>query len=120
MTINAHSGRNVAEVTVEAARNGDLTLDDIRISRDTLVMQAAAAEQAGSLQLATNLRRAAELTALSTPDMLSAYEALRPRRSTFAELEDLAQRLAAQEAHLCAAMVREAADVYHRRGLLKT
>ncbi|MBU8808237.1 diol dehydratase small subunit [Mycolicibacterium goodii] len=119
MTITAHSGRNVSEVTVEAARSGDLTLDDIRISRETLVAQAEAAERTGSAQLGCNLRRAAELTVLSAEDMLAAYEALRPGRSTLEELEDLAQRLSAQEAHNCAQLVREAAAAYRRRGLLR-
>ncbi len=119
MTISSHSGRSVAEVTVEAARNGDLALDDIRISRETLLAQADTAERTGSAQLAMNLRRAAEMTALSAEDMLAAYEALRPGRSTFDELEELAGRLTAQEAHICAGLVREAADVYRRRGLLR-
>ncbi|OMC37249.1 propanediol utilization protein [Mycobacterium sp. GA-1841] len=119
MTISSHSGRDVAEVTVEAARSGELVLDDVRISRETLLAQAETAEQAGSAQLGLNLRRAAEMTVLSAEDMLAAYEALRPRRSTFAELEDLAERLAAQEAPICAGFVREAAQVYQRRGLLR-
>ncbi|OBG88700.1 propanediol utilization protein [Mycobacterium sp. E802] len=119
MTISSHSGRDVTEVTVEAARSGDLVLDDVRISRETLLIQAETAERTGSAQLGLNLRRAAEMTALSAEDMLAAYEALRPRRSTFAELEDLAARLAAQEAHICAGFVREAAQVYQRRGLLR-
>lgn len=119
MTTRSHSGRSVTEVTVEAARSGDLALDDIRISRETLLDQADTAQRSGSAQLAMNLRRAAEMTALSSQDMLSAYEALRPGRSTSAELEELAQRLAGQEAHICAEFVREAASVYRRRGLLR-
>ncbi|MUL85625.1 MULTISPECIES: diol dehydratase small subunit [unclassified Mycolicibacterium] len=119
MTISSHSGRSVAEVTVEAARSGDLALDDIRISRETLLVQAETAERTGSAQLAMNLRRAAEMTALSAEDMLAAYEALRPGRSTFAELQELAQRLGTQDAPICAEFVREAADVYQRRGLLR-
>jgi propanediol dehydratase small subunit len=106
-------------VTVEAACNGELALDDIRISRETLLTQAKRAESTGSMQLGLNLRRAAEMTALSAEDMLSAYEALRPRRSSFAELEELADRLDAQDAPTCAALVREAAVVYRRRGLLR-
>lgn len=119
MTAQSYSGRPVGEVTVEAACGGDLALDDIRISRETLLAQADIAEQSGSVQLATNLRRAAELTALSAEDMLAAYEALRPGRSSFAELTELAQRLDAQQAHTCAALVREAASAYRRRGLLR-
>ncbi|WP_066897458.1 diol dehydratase small subunit [Mycolicibacterium houstonense] len=119
MTTSSHSGRNLTEVTVEAARSGDLALDDIRISRETLLAQADIAERTGSAQLAMNLRRAAEMTALSSEDMLSAYEALRPGRSTFPELMDLAERLDGQSAPICAAFVREAAVVYRRRGLLR-
>ncbi|WP_029107025.1 diol dehydratase small subunit [Mycobacterium sp. URHD0025] len=119
MMVTAHSGRNLAEVTVEAARNGDLVLDDIRVSRETLLAQADIAERSGSLQLAMNLRRAAEMTALSSEEMLTAYEALRPHRSSFAELEELAQRLAERDAPTCAALVREAATAYQRRGLLR-
>ncbi|BCI52248.1 glycerol dehydrogenase [Mycolicibacterium litorale] len=119
MTVVPHSGRDLEEVTVEAARSGELALDDIRISRETLLAQADIAERTGSAQLAMNLRRAAEMTALSAEDMLAAYEALRPGRSTFAELEDLARRLADQDAPTCAALVREAAAAYQRRGLLR-
>lgn len=119
MTVRSHSGRSVSEVTVEAARSGALALDDIRISRETLQAQADEAQRSGSAQLALNLRRAAELTALSAQDMLAAYEALRPGRSTFAELEALAQRLTEQDAVVCAELVREAATVYRRRGLLR-
>lgn len=119
MTTLSHSGRQVTDVTVEAACNGELVLDDIRISRETLIKQAENAERSGSAQLGLNLRRAAEMTALSAEDMLAAYESLRPGRSSFDELEELALRLDAHDAPTCAALVREAADVYRRRGLLR-
>ena len=119
MTTLSHSGRNVTDVTVEAACNGELVLDDIRISRETLLKQAEKAEHSGSAQLGLNLRRAAEMTALSAQDMLAAYEALRPGRSSSDDLEELAGRLDALEAPTCAALVREAAVVYRRRGLLR-
>jgi len=119
MSATSYSGRRAEEVTVEAVRNGELNLDDIRISRSTLLAQAEAAERSGSVQLGLNLRRAAELTAFGDEEMLAAYEALRPHRSTFDELEALAQRLEARQAHECARLVREAAEVYRRRGLLR-
>ena len=119
MTTLSHSGRSVTEVTVEAACTGELVLDDIRISRETLLKQAENAERSGSAQLGLNLRRAAEMTALSAEDMLASYEALRPGRSSFGELEELAGRLDAHDAPTCAALVREAAVVYRRRGLLR-
>ena len=46
MTALSHSGRSVTDVTVEAACNGELALDDIRISRQTLLMQAEKFEEA--------------------------------------------------------------------------
>jgi propanediol dehydratase small subunit len=78
------------------------------------------AEQNGNPQLADNLRRAAELTALDDKEVLGIYEALRPGRSSPAELETIASRLESSEAPLCAALVREAAAVYGRRGLHNT
>ena len=76
------------------------------------------AETHGNPQLGDNLRRAAELTALPDDEVLAIYEALRPGRSTLAGLEAIASRLEAESAPLCAALVREAAEVYDRRGLL--
>ena len=50
--------------------------------------------------------------------MLELYTALRPRRSTAAELEGWAVRLEDGGAAATAAFVREAAEVYAARGLL--
>ena len=51
--------------------------------------------------------------------MLAIYEALRPHRSTAAELAARADSLAARGLTRCAALVAEAAEVYQRRGLTK-
>ena len=50
--------------------------------------------------------------------LLEVYTALRPHRSTAAELEEWASRLEALDAAKTAAFVREAAVVYAERGLL--
>jgi propanediol dehydratase small subunit len=47
------------------------------------------------------------------------YEALRPYRSTAAELEELRLSLETRGASRCAELVRQAAEVYARRGLLR-
>ena len=118
-TRRALSGRPLGEITLEAAVNGDLSPADLRVHPETLRHQAGVAEQHGNPQLGENLRRAAELTALPDDEVLAIYEALRPGRSTLAALQSLAGRLEGADAPLCAALVREAAAVYERRGLLE-
>ena len=115
----ALSGRPLGDLTLEAAVGGDLSPADLRIHPDTLRHQAAVAEAHGNPQLGENLRRAAELTALSDAEVLAIYEALRPGRSTRAGLDELAARLDAASAPLCAALVREAAAACERRGVLR-
>ena len=116
----ALSGLPIEELTLEAAVGGGLSPADLRVHPDTLRHQAEVAETHGNPQLGENLRRAAELTALPDDEVLAIYEALRPGRSTAAGLADIAARLEAAGAPLCAALVREAAEVYDRRGLLRS
>ncbi len=115
----AFSGRDADELTVDRLAREELAADDVRIHPDTLEAQAVVAEQHGNPQLAANFRRAAELAQVSEDEVMSLYDGLRPHRSTGDELAALAGRLDAVPAPLCAALVREAADVYARRGLLK-
>lgn len=117
--LRALSGRPVAEITLDAVRAGEIGLDDLRIHPETLERQAVVAERHGNPQLAANLRRAAELTALPDDEVLAVYEALRPGRSTFAELMALAESLNARGLPLNAALIAEAAEVYARRGLVR-
>ena len=113
----ALSGRAVESLTVDAIRAGEIGVADLRIHPDTLERQAVVAEEHGNPQLAENLRRAAELTQLPDEEVLAIYEALRPGRSTPAQLTALAGSLADRGLPRCAALVGEAAEVYARRGL---
>ncbi len=118
--VRALSGKAVDGLTVEAVRAGEVGVADLRIHPDTLERQAVVAQEHGNPQLADNLRRAAELTELPDEEVLAIYEALRPGRSTAAQLTELAASLAARGLPRCAALVAEAADVYARRGLSAT
>ncbi len=119
-TVRTASGRILDELNMEAIRAGELSAEDFCISGETLRRQAAAAEAAGYRQLAGNLRRAAELTGISNQEVLDIYNALRPGRSTYHELIALAHRLENElDAPLTAAFVREAAEVYQERDILK-
>ncbi len=112
-------GRLLADVDLAAVAAGELSIEDLQITPETLRAQAGIAEQAGFVQLAQNLRRAAELTAVPNTELLAMYEALRPRRSTYAALLALAERLAERYgAPQTAAFVREAADAYRARGFV--
>lgn len=115
----ALSGRPLAEITLEAVAAGELTPADLKIHPDTLRHQADVAEQHGNPQLADNLRRAAELTLVTDEEVLAIYEALRPGRCSAAQLEAIAGQLHGAGAPRCAALVREAAESYGRRGLLR-
>ena len=115
----AFSGRDSADLTLDRLAREELGVDDVRIHPDTLARQADVAAQHGNPQLAANFRRAAELALLPEDDVLALYESLRPHRATAEELEALAGGLDAVPAPTCAALVREAAAVYERRGLLR-
>jgi len=119
MDVRALSGRPVGEIGVAAALAGELGPADARIHPDTLRAQAEVAQQHGNPELAENLRRAAELALLPDAEVLAIYAALRPRRSSRAELDAIAARLASAGAPRSAALVREAADAYERRRLLR-
>ena len=117
--VRSTSGRAVSEITLESVLRGEIGADDVRTSPDTLRLQAEFAQQGGNPQLAENLRRGAELVAFGDAELLEFYEQLRPGRSTAAELDELAESLAARGAERCAALVREARAAYVRRGLIQ-
>jgi propanediol dehydratase small subunit len=117
-TVRTRSGRTLDELTIDAVLAGELTVADFRISDETLRRQADSAEAAGYRELAENLRRAAELTRLSNQEVLDVYDTLRPGRATHDQLIALAERLEREyQAPLTAALVREAAEVYLKRGI---
>ena len=107
------------ELTLAALRSGALDGVHIGATPETLAAQAAVARSAGRPQLAEALERAAELARVPAEVLLDVYTAMRPRRSTAAELEAWAERLESEyRASRCAAFLREAASVYVERGLV--
>jgi propanediol dehydratase small subunit len=113
------SGLALDELTLDALRAGRLSSAEMRATAETLRLQAEVAAASGRPQLAANLGRAAELSALPDDLILAVYTALRPHRSTRDELDRWAVRLEEEfSAPLTAAFVREAASVYATRCLL--
>lgn len=118
--LHAFSGRPLSEITSEAVASDDVSADDLRIHADALRQQAEIAQQAGYEALAKNLLRAAELTLVPNEEVLKIYEMLRPDRSSWDELMNLATYLDETfKASENAKFIREAATVYKERGLLR-
>jgi len=117
--VRTPSGLGLDELTLDALRSGRLDASEMRATAETLELQAQVARAAGRAQLAANLERAAELTAVPDELILEVYTALRPHRSTAHELEGWADRLERDfQATKTAAFVREARAVYAKRNLL--
>ena len=117
--VETPSGLALDDVTLEAARAGTLVAGrHSRHARRRSAGRPRSRGRRGRRQLADNLDRAAELAGVPDDQLLEIYTALRPGRSTAAELEAWARRLDDWEAPLTAAFVREAAAAYVDRGLV--
>ena len=79
--VKTPTGKSLNEITLENVVDGVIKAEDLRITPDTLRMQAEIAQKVGRTQFANNLRRASELTAIPDQRILEIYNALRPYRS---------------------------------------
>ena len=116
-TIN---NKSLDDITLESVLQGTIGPEDVRVTAETLKMQAQIARAAGRATLANNFDRAAELTIVPDERLLEMYNALRPFRSSKEELEGIADELETKyQAVICASFVREAAALYQGRKKLK-
>jgi propanediol dehydratase small subunit len=117
-TTRTRTGKPLMEVTLEQVRQGTVDNADLAIHPDTLRAQAGVAEEHGYPQLATNLRRAAELALLPQERIMAIYEALRPYRTTYEQLVAMADELEnTWQAPENARLLREAAEAYRQHKL---
>ena len=118
--VKTATGKTLDDITLDAIMSGAVKAEEIRITPQTLEYQAQIAESISRPQLARNMRRAGELTNVPDERVLGMYNALRPNRSSKAELLAIADELESQYgAKVCANFVREAAGVYEARDVLK-
>ncbi len=114
--IQGSTGKKLDDITLSAVLDGRIAPEDVRISKETLMMQGEIANSVGREAFSRNLKRAAELTQIPDQRILEIYNALRPYRSTKAELLAIAEELETQYgAVINAAHVREAAEAYEQR-----
>ena len=83
------TGKNINDVTLEAVISGEITGNDVRITPETLEMQAQVAESRGRTLFASNLMPAAVLIAYADHPILQLYYALIPFRITTQNLTDI-------------------------------
>jgi len=120
MDVLSKTGKKQSEITLEAVAKGEITPEDIKISREPLLLQGEAADESGRPHLAQNFQRAAELVDIPDDLLLEMYGKLRPYRSTKAELIEMAANLLTKyNAPINAKLVRDAAEIYEKRGILK-
>ncbi|PXI46078.1 Propanediol dehydratase small subunit [Klebsiella quasipneumoniae] len=118
--VKTATNKTLDDFTLENVLSNNVTAQDMRITPETLRLQASIARDAGRDRLAMNFERAAELTAVPDDRILEIYNALRPYRSTKEELLAIADDLESRyQAKICAAFVREAATLYVERKKLK-
>ena len=118
--VQTSTNKSLDDITLEKVLDGTITPDDVRVTAHTLQLQAQIARDAGRATLANNFNRAAEMTKVPDNRLLEIYNALRPYRSSKAELEEIAHELEHDyQAVICANFVREAATLYQERKKLK-
>lgn len=115
-------GKPLGQLTLEAAEQGDLAMEDLHITPEALLRQAQIARSAGRAALAANFERAAEMTSLSQDEVMRIYEMLRPGRADSKQvLLDAAQDLKTRHnTPRLAEFLEQAADLYDRRGLFRS
>jgi propanediol dehydratase small subunit len=103
--VKTATNKTLDDFTLENVLSNKVTAQDMRITPETLRLQASIAKDAGRDRLAMNFERAAELTAVPDDRILEIYNALRPYRSTKEELLAIADDLESRyQAKICAAL----------------
>jgi propanediol dehydratase small subunit len=112
-------GKALSDITLTAVTNGEVTMEDLRITPQALRAQAEISQAANRPTLAKNFNRAAELVNVPQDFIMATYELLRPGRAkSKRELMTAAHILReTYKAPAMAAFVEEAAEVYQQRGL---
>lgn len=118
--IKTRSGKTLEDITLDNVLSGSLTPEDLKITPEILKAQGEIATSGGRPSISRNFTRAAELTFVPDARLLEMYNALRPYRSSKAELMAIADELEKQyKAVITANYVREAAELYEKRKKLK-
>lgn len=118
-SIRSKTGKKLSDITIDEIKKGNVTADDIKISKEMLYNQGQVAKENDNVELAKNFERASELVDVPDDVILAMYNKLRPNRATKLELVTMAKELMDKyHAANCAKLVLEAAEIYEKRGIL--
>ena len=118
--IKSKSGKTLGDITVDEVINGNVTGEDIKISKEALHLQGQVAKENGRQQLGENLERASELVDIPDEEILNIYNMLRPNRSTEQQLLSKAKEIREKYGAVkCSYLIEDAVRVYKQRGILK-
>ena len=114
-------GKNLDAITLDGLLSGEVTLEDLSITKRALNQQAEIARNVGRTTLAQNFERAADIVEVPQETIMRIYELLRPGRADSKDqlLAVASELQATYGAAKMAAFIVEAADIYERRELFK-
>ena len=111
--IRSKTGKALEDITMDSVLSGDITPEDIKISKEQLHYQGKVAREHGRVQMEQNFVRAGEMVDMEDALLLEIYDKLRPNRSTKQELLEYAARLKNEyQAVECTKLIRQAASLY--------
>lgn len=117
--IRSKTGKKLTDITMDNVIKGDIGIEDLSISKDTLILQAKVALDQGKEQQAGNFVRASELIDVPDDKILEIYNMLRPYRATEEQLKEISHELrTTYNAPICADFVEETLEVYKKRNIL--
>ena len=80
-SITSKTGKKLDDITLEAVKRGDISGEDIKISKEMLRKQGQVAKEADSPAMEKNFERAAELVDVPDDVILGMYNLLRRTRT---------------------------------------
>ncbi|MFQ9798845.1 MAG: diol dehydratase small subunit [Clostridia bacterium] len=118
--VRSKTGKTLQDITMERVLSGDITPEDIKISKEQLHYQGKVAREHGRVQMEQNFVRAGEMVDMEDALLLEIYDKASSQPVHKAKLLEYASRLENEyQAVECAKLIRQAASVYERRGVLR-
>ncbi|MBX7408465.1 diol dehydratase small subunit [Clostridium chauvoei] len=118
--IKSKSGKYLKDISIDEVIKGNITGEDIKVSKETLKIQGEIAKKERRDQLGENFERASELVEIPDDELLIIYNMLRPYRSSENELLQKAKEIKVKFGAIrCSELIMDALKTYKKRGILR-